>query len=93
MFEAMATARPIVLGVMGESACVLEAAGAGMAIPPEDSKALAQALQSLAAAPGHAEALGKRGRQYVEREFDRERLAEAMLNALRAVAAKGHADN
>jgi glycosyltransferase involved in cell wall biosynthesis len=90
MFEAMACARPIVLGVRGESAELLEAARAGVAIPPEDDRALAAALQGLAASPEQAANMGARGRTYVEREFDRERLAAAMLDCLRTVAARGH---
>jgi len=91
MFEAMATARPIVLGVLGESVGVLEAAQAGMVIPPEDADALARTLIVLAAAPDRAIAMGVRGRRYVETEFDRERLAAAMLDALRGVSARCHA--
>src|SRR5918992_1761960 len=37
MFEAMGTARPIILGVRGESEAILKAADAGIAIPPEDA--------------------------------------------------------
>ncbi len=88
MFEAMASARPIVLGVLGESADVLQAAGAGANIRPEDATALAEALRALAAAPEKAVEMGLRGRRYVEKEFDRERLAAAMLDELRGVAAK-----
>ena len=40
MFEAMGMERPIILGVRGESREILEAAGAGIAIPPEDCDAL-----------------------------------------------------
>ncbi len=93
MFEAMATERPIVLGVLGESAELLQAAGAGVTIPPEDATALAQALRQLADMPEKAAQMGARGRKYVEKEFDRERLAATMLEALRAVAAEGYGNN
>ena len=86
MFEAMASARPIVLGVLGESAGVLESAGAGIVVPPEDPVALAAALLSLAASPKRAAELGTSGRRYVEAQFDREKLAAAMLEELRSVA-------
>lgn len=90
IFEAMATARPIVLGVLGESASVLEAARGGIVIPPEDPKALAEALQRLASSPQLAAEMGARGRRYVEREFDRDQLAAAMLDALSLVAKRGY---
>ena len=89
MFEAMATARPIILGVLGESAGVLETAGAGIAIPPENAMALADAVASLAASPQRAAELGARGRRHVEAHYDREKLAAAMLDELRAVARRG----
>lgn len=87
MFEAMATARPIVLGVLGESAELLEGAGAGLVIQPEDARALAEAVGRLARNPQWAGEMGKKGRRFVEAELDRDKLAAAMLDELRAVAA------
>ncbi|MDH4096302.1 MAG: glycosyltransferase family 4 protein, partial [Betaproteobacteria bacterium] len=86
MFEAMATARPIVLGVLGESAALLEDAGAGIGVPPEDASALCRAISRLQADPDGAAAMGRRGRNLVEARFDREKLASAMLDELRGVA-------
>lgn len=85
IFEAMGTARPIVLGVLGESAELLRAAGAGVVIQPESADALAEAITHLAAHPQEAERMGANGRRFVEAEFDRDKLAAAMLDELRAV--------
>ena len=87
IFEAMATARPIILGVLGESAELLRAAGAGVVIQPESSQELADAIVRLARNPNDAADMGSRGRAFVEREFDRDKLAAAMLDELRAVVA------
>ena len=87
MFEAMATARPIVLGVLGESAELLTEAAAGVVIQPESADALADAITRLAANPQEAAAMGASGRRFVEAEFDRDKLAAAMLEDLRTVAA------
>jgi glycosyltransferase involved in cell wall biosynthesis len=87
MFEAMATARPIVLGVLGESAELLTEAAAGVVIQPESADALAEAITRLAANPQELAAMGASGRRFVEAEFDRDKLAAAMLEDLRAVAA------
>jgi len=87
MFEAMATERPIVLGVLGESAELLEASGAGIVIQPENAEALAQAIERLAADPEAAKEMGRKGRRLVEAEFDRDKLAAQMLEELRSVAA------
>ncbi|OBS51666.1 glycosyltransferase family 4 protein, partial [Methylosinus sp. 3S-1] len=48
MFEAMAMARPIALGVEGEAAALLAEAGAGLAVEPENAPALAAAVRRLA---------------------------------------------
>jgi glycosyltransferase involved in cell wall biosynthesis len=86
IFEAMAAARPIVLGVLGESAELLKAADAGVVIQPESADALAEAIARLAANAQEGARMGANGRRFVEAEFDRDRLAAAMLDELRAVA-------
>lgn len=86
MFEAMATARPIVLGVLGESAELLQKAGSGIVIQPESAAALADALTRLASDPAMAQELGRAGRRFVEKELDRDKLAATMLEELRLVA-------
>ena len=87
MFEAMATARPIVLGVLGESAALLEAAGAGVVIQPESAQELEKAVLRLAADTEGSREMGRKGRRFVEAEFDRDKLAALMLEELRSVAA------
>lgn len=87
IFEAMASECPIILGVLGESAALLEAAGAGIVIAPENPEALEQAINKLMTDPAGADAMGRRGRRFVESEFDRDKLAAAMLDELRSVAA------
>jgi hypothetical protein len=87
IFEAMATARPVVLGVLGESAELLKTADAGIVIQPESADALAEAISRLAVDPQEAARMGANGRRFVEAEFDRDKLAAAMLAELRSVAA------
>lgn len=87
MFEAMATACPVILGVLGESAELLHKADAGLVVAPEDAGPLAKAIAELAASPERARAFGENGRRFVEKELDRDRLAAAMLRHLQTVAA------
>src|SRR5438552_7022171 len=47
MFEAMAAAKPVILGVEGEAQEILADARAGIAVPPEDPEALAEAILRL----------------------------------------------
>jgi glycosyltransferase involved in cell wall biosynthesis len=86
MFEAMGTGRPIILGVRGESAGILDRAKAGVTIEPENAAQLAQAIRRLADDPGMVKAIGASGREFVVGEFDRERLAAAMLDAIGQIA-------
>ena len=87
LFEAMGTARPIILGVRGESKSILERAGAGIAIAPENALELAAAILRLADETSLAAGMGASGRTFVEQNFDRDRLAAQMLDALMNAAA------
>ena len=74
MFEYLAAGKPVIGAVSGEAAQLLREAGA-VVVPPEDSEALADAIRVLAADPARRAAMGRRGRAYVERFFDRSELA------------------
>ena len=93
MFEAMAMACPIVLGVEGESRELLAAAEAGIAITPESAGELAQAVERLAADPTLCARLGQQGATYVRAHFDRWKLAMQYLEFLASVLADSKAVN
>lgn len=86
MFEAMGTARPIVLGVLGESQGILERAEAGIQVEPENAEQLALAISKLANRPDLCQKMAGTGRKFVSSEFDRKVLASRMLDQLRKVA-------
>jgi glycosyltransferase involved in cell wall biosynthesis len=86
MFEAMAAGRPIVLGVDGEARDTLVRAGAGIAIPPGDAGALADAICTLARDPARRAAMGESGAAFVRREFDRRAWAARYLELLEHVS-------
>ena len=74
MFECLAAGKPVVGAVAGEAAQILREAGACV-VPPGDSAALAAAVRALAADPARRQAMGRQGRCYVEKHFDRAALA------------------
>ncbi len=76
VFEAMGAAKPIILGVRGESQRLVEASGGGLCIEPENAEQLADAVTSLADDRARGLAMGLAGRHYVEQHFDRRNLAE-----------------
>lgn len=88
MLEFMSCARPVVLAVEGQAQRIIEDAGCGLVIEPENADALATAIDRLAAEPEAGDALGQRGRNYILRNFSRAatsekyvRLMEGMLGA------------
>lgn len=87
MFEAMAASKPIVLGVEGEARDTLLDADAGVAIPPGDAVALANAVSKLARDPALRAAMGASGSAFVEREFNRRIWAARYLALLENVSA------
>jgi len=88
MSEAMAMQCPIVLGVEGEAKEVLEAAGAGIAITPEDAPQLAAAMRRLAGDAELAASYGRAGRAYADLNLDRAKVAARFLALLQEVAAR-----
>lgn len=87
MFEAMGMERTVILGVKGESEDILRASGGGIAIPPEDAVALAQAVAELADNRERCASFGLMGRRFASEKFNREILARRMLDEIGSVAA------
>jgi colanic acid biosynthesis glycosyl transferase WcaI len=75
MLEIMAVGRPLLLGVDGEARRLLHRARAGIALEPENVAQLVVAIRELSRDPARCAALGQNGRDFVSREFMRERLA------------------
>lgn len=78
LYGALASARPILASIDegSEVANVVNEAGAGLAVGPEDTPAFLDALERLLADPAGMEAMGRRGRAHVERWMSPEVQAE-----------------
>ncbi len=87
MLEFLACGRPVILAVEGLARRVLERAQAGLAVPPGDAAALAQAVTKLAADSGLRTKLGECGRAFVERNYQRRTKAAAYMRVLEEVVA------
>lgn len=80
--------KPILGMLDGEGASVIEAAGAGLVCPAGDSQGLVNAIERMAGmSPDERLAMGARGRQYAESEFDRDRLMDRLLALFSEVGA------
>ncbi|MGC2172650.1 MAG: glycosyltransferase family 4 protein [Candidatus Sulfotelmatobacter sp.] len=82
MLEFMSCARPVILGVDGQARKILEEAGGGLVIEPENSDALVNAIRFLAANREIARALGQNGREYIVRNLSRRQTAENYIRML-----------
>ena len=82
MLEFMACARPVILGVDGQARAILEEAGGGLVVEPENSDALVRAIRLLAANPEMAAQLGRNGREYMVRKFSRRETADKYIRIL-----------
>ncbi len=85
IFEIMAASRPILLSVDGEARTIVEEAGAGVYVPPEDPEAMVTAIRELMSSPAQRNALGEAGRRYVEARMSRERFARLYETVLAEV--------
>jgi len=85
IFESLAMAKPIILGVEGESADLLRAAKAGICIEPEQADELAACVLELSKNPERCQQLGRNGRRYVMEHFDRIVLARKLASVLETV--------
>src|SRR5260370_42584741 len=89
MFESMAVGRPIVAALCGEAASLIDQAGCGLVVEPEDAGAVRQAVEKLAADPALVRRRGENGRAYAIRNFERKDIAERFVDLLRLVASAG----
>ena len=87
MFEIMACAAPIILGIQGEAQSIIEQSRSGVCIEPESADLLIQAIQSLMKQPALRSELGLNGREYVCEHYNREKLARDYLAMLESLLA------
>lgn len=84
IFVAMAMARPVIIGVEGESREIIEGAGAGVGVEPECARSVAETVKEMLEQKkeGRLEEMGRKGREAVERNFDWEVLAKRYQEVL-----------
>lgn len=78
---AFTLARPVVATRVGDTPADIEAAGAGLVVPPDEPAAFAAALERLLRNPAEAAEMGRRGRRWTESEASWEVVAERLETA------------
>ena len=86
--EAGAAERPVILGVAGHAARLLQASGGGVCIEPENDGELVDAVERLRGDTGLCARLGRAGREYVLEHFDGDRLAADYLELIDRVCGR-----
>lgn len=85
IFETMAMEKPIIMGVKGRARDIVLQAGAGVPLEPESDEELARFLDQRFDQPETLVEMGKRGRGFVMKYFDRDLLAADLLQILERV--------
>ncbi len=82
IYEAMASARPLVLVADGEAAEIVSSHYAGLVVKPGDAVGIAAAIFQLAQDRELRQSLGAAGRQAAESQFDRQRIINGFADFL-----------
>jgi colanic acid biosynthesis glycosyl transferase WcaI len=93
MLEFMACGRPVILGVDGYARELLERAGGGVFVEPENAEALAAAITQFARDPQLCSTLGENGRRFVTLHFSRASTARRYLRLLEEVCGSAPTSN
>ena len=85
-FDYLAAGLPVLNNYPGWVADLITEHGAGIAVPPGDPAAFADALEALAADPEKRRAMGRSARRLAVQHFNRDMQAEQFVNALERIA-------
>lgn len=76
LFESMAAAVPVIVSIEGEARALVERAGAGICVPPEDAAQMAEAILQLRRDPTSRISFGQNARRYVIGNYSRRSIAK-----------------
>jgi glycosyltransferase involved in cell wall biosynthesis len=85
LIDFMAVGRPVILSAAGEAEDIVERAGSGIVVAPEDPRALADGISWLQAHPDDAQQMGERGRVFARKRLrsrQAERLEELLIDVV-----------
>ncbi len=82
LLEYMACERPVIVAVDGQARQIMEEAGGGVFVEPENSSALVKVIVDLAGNPEQRRKMGASGRQYIVSNCSREKTARDYITVL-----------
>lgn len=87
IFEVMACERPVLACVAGEGARIVGESGGGWVCAPGDAEEIAASIvRAMESTPAERAAMGRAGREYVMRNYDRRAHADRYLALLQSLA-------
>jgi glycosyltransferase involved in cell wall biosynthesis len=86
LLECFAAGRPALVSARGESAELVQREQAGLAVPPENPRALAEAFGALAANPEVRQKMAVAGRKLARERYGREEMVDRWRTLLERVA-------
>jgi len=91
IFAYLSACKPILMAMEGAAADLVKDSGAGIAVPPEDAAALAEAIRSLRDLPlEDRAAMGLRGRKYLLTKFSKRTVLAQYEQKLRMIAGRAN---
>lgn len=91
LFESMAMGKPVILGVKGEAAKIINQSRSGVCIEPENHLQMANVILALKRDVAGYRKMSNAGISYVRCNYDRRKLAQDYLNVLSKLVI--HSDN
>ena len=88
IFEILAMKKPIIITVKGEAKKLVENAGGGKFAEPENPDDLAEKILETYNNPEWLKEAGEKGRTFVEKNFNRDKLAKNYLDILKDITKK-----
>lgn len=84
-FDYLSAGLPVLINYPGWLAGLVDAEGSGVAVPPGESRAFADALERLAGNPVQRQEMGRRARALAQQQFSRDALASQFLEFIESV--------
>lgn len=83
MFEILAMEKPIIASLKGEAETILRNSRGAIVTPPEDSRAIVNAILELYENPTKRKKMGQEGREYIIQKYSRNSTAAQYISILR----------
>ena len=91
IFEYWACGLPVIASDLAPSHPFMHGSGAGLCFPTGDAHALARAIGYLRDHPEEAAAMGKRGREIIEKRLNNRGEVRKLISLCRSILCEGHA--